>query len=178
MGGKRRRAAAEEIFMPGHVDTVADDAASAPRLIDAKIAALGGWRGEALARLRALIHEADAEVIETVKWRKPSNPTGVPVWEHDGIVCAGDAFKDKVKLTFAHGAALDDPTGVFNAGLDGGKWRAIDLHEREAVDGEAFKAVIRAAVALNVAKASKPPRAPAKAAAARADGRKGGRTAG
>lgn len=125
---------------------------SPSRLIDARIAALGDWRGAALARLRALIREADPEVVETVKWRKPSNPAGVPVWEHAGILCSGDAFKDKVKLTFAKGAALADPAGVFNNGFGGGKWRAIDLYEGDALDEPAFKALVRAAVELNLQK--------------------------
>lgn len=128
--------------------------ASASQTIDARIAALGEWRGETLARVRALIHEADPEVVETVKWRKPSNPAGVPVWEHAGILCSGDAFKDKVKLTFAKGAALADPAGVFNNGFGGGKWRAIDLREGDAIDEEAFKALVRAAVALNIREAA------------------------
>lgn len=119
------------------------------RLIDAKIAGLGDWRGETLARLRALIRAADPEMIETVKWRKPTNPAGVPVWEHDGMVCTGEVYKDKVKLTFAHGAVLDDPGGLFNASLDGGTRRAIDVREGEAVDGEALKALVKRAVALN-----------------------------
>ncbi|MDQ3140249.1 MAG: DUF1801 domain-containing protein [Pseudomonadota bacterium] len=118
------------------------------------IAALGDWRGAALARLRALIKAADPDIVETVKWRKPSNPNGVPVWEHDGIAIGGGVFKDKVKLTFAHGAALDDPAGVFNNGFGGSKWRAIDVRAGEAVDAEAFKALVRAAVALNVARAA------------------------
>lgn len=122
--------------------------------IDARIAALGDWRGETLARLRSLIHEADPEVVETLKWRKPSNPAGVPVWEHAGILCSGGAFKNKVKLTFAHGAALDDLAGVFNNGFGGRKWRAIDLFEGDALDEEAFKALVCAAVALNVGKAA------------------------
>ena len=121
-------------------------------LIDAKLAGLGDWRGETLARLRALIHEADPEVEETVKWRKASNPLGVPVWEHAGIICTGELYKDKVKLTFMYGASLDDPAGLFNAGLDGGTRRAIDLREGETVEAEAFRALIRAAVALNVVK--------------------------
>jgi len=121
-------------------------------LIDARIAALGDWRGETLARLRALIREADPEMVETVKWRKPSNPAGVPVWEHAGIVCTGDAFKDKVKLTFARGAALADPAGLFNNGFGGNTWRAIDLREGEAVDAAAFRALVRAAVAENLAR--------------------------
>lgn len=126
----------------------------ASELIDAKIAALGDWRGEMLERVRALIREADPEVVETVKWRKPSNPAGVPVWEHAGILCSGGAFKDKVKLTFAHGAALADPAGVFNNGFGGGKWRATDFREGDMIDEEAFKALVRAAVALNIKKAA------------------------
>ena len=123
-------------------------------LIDARIAALDGWRGETLARLRALIREADPGVEETVKWRKPSSPLGVPVWEHAGILCTGEVYKDKVKLTFARGAALDDPAGLFNASLDGNTRRAIDLAEGGALDAEAFRALIRAAVALNLARQS------------------------
>ena len=119
--------------------------------IDAKIASLGGWRGEALAHLRALIREADPEVVEPVKWRKASNPLGVPTWEHGGILCTGETYKDKVKLTFARGAALADPSGLFNAGLDGGTRRAIDIREGAEVDATAFRALIRAAVALNTA---------------------------
>ncbi len=118
-------------------------------LIDRKIASLGDWRGEMLAYIRKLIHEADPGIVETVKWRKPSNPSGVPVWEHDGIVCTGETYKDKVKLTFAKGAALVDPSGVFNASLDGNQRRAVDIREGETIDAKALKAVIRAAVALN-----------------------------
>ena len=119
-------------------------------LIDARLAALGDWRGEALARMRRLIRQADPAVEETVKWRKPSNGMlGVPVWEHAGIICTGETYKDKVKLTFAKGAALDDPKGVFNASLEGNARRAIDLFEGDAVDEEAFRDLIRAAVALN-----------------------------
>ncbi len=122
---------------------------SPSRLIDAKIAALGDWRGEALARVRALIREADPQIVEEVKWRKPSNPSGVPVWEHDGIVCTGETYKDKVKLTFAKGASLEDPSGLFNSSLDAGTRRAIDIHEGDRIDGKALKALIRAAAALN-----------------------------
>jgi hypothetical protein len=93
--------------------------------------------------------EADPDVVEAVKWRKPSNPMGVPVWEHAGIVCTGETYKDKVKLTFASGAALDDPSGLFNSSLDGNTRRAIDLHEGDRIDDKAFKALVRAAVALN-----------------------------
>ena len=120
--------------------------------IDAKIAGLDDWRGETLGRLRALIHEADPEVEETVKWAKAANPLGVPVWEHAGIICTGEIYRDKVKLTFANGAALDDPAGLFNSSLDGTTRRAIDVREGETVDSEAFKALIREAMALNVGK--------------------------
>lgn len=125
---------------------------SASDLIDARIAKIGGWRGEALARLRAIIREADPEIVETVKWRKPSNPAGVPVWERGGIICTGDAFKDKVKLTFGRGATLRDPSGLFNASLEGNAMRAIDLREGEEVDAEALKALVREAAAQNLAR--------------------------
>jgi hypothetical protein len=123
------------------------DAAS--DLIDAKIAALGDWRGTTLARVRALIREADPAAVEAVKWRKPSNPNGVPVWEHAGLLCTGETYKDKVKLTFANGAALPDPAGLFNSSLDGNTRRAIDIAEGEAIDAAAFKALVQAAAALN-----------------------------
>jgi len=130
------------------------DVANSPaQLIDARIAALGDWRGETLARVRALIREADPNVVEAVKWRKPSNAMlGVPVWEHDGIICTGETYKTAVKLTFAKGASLKDPAGLFNASLEGGTRRAIDLHEGDRIDDKAFKALVRAAVALNTAK--------------------------
>ncbi len=131
------------------------DAASPSDLIDAKIAHLGGWRGETLARLRALIRAADPDIVEAVKWRKPSNPHGVPVWEHDGIVCTGETYRDKVKLTFARGAALDDPAGLFNASLEGNTRRAIDVHEGEAINEAALKVLVGAAVEHNRAKARK-----------------------
>jgi hypothetical protein len=109
------------------------------------------WRGETLARVRALIEEADPEVVETVKWRKPSNDMrGVPVWEHEGILCTGESYRDKVKLTFAHGAALDDPAGLFNSSLEGNTRRAIDIRDGEEIDEAALKALVRAAVALNL----------------------------
>jgi hypothetical protein len=124
---------------------------SPSRLIDARIAALGDWRGETLARVRWLIKEADPEVVEAVKWRKPSNAMlGVPVWEHAGIVCTGETYKAVVKLTFAKGAALKDPCGLFNASLDGNVRRAIDIHAGDKIDERAFKALVRAAVALNM----------------------------
>jgi hypothetical protein len=120
--------------------------------VDAKIAELADWRGEMLARIQKLIREADPQVTETIKWRKPSNPSGVPVWEHDGILCTGETYKDKVKLTFAQGASIDDPHSLFNSSLDAGTRRAIDIREGEEVDAEAFKDLIRAAAALNGAK--------------------------
>ena len=133
---------------------------TASELIDAKIAAIGDWRGATLARMRALILAADPAIVETVKWRKPTNPAGVPVWEHGGILCTGETYKGKVKLTFARGASLPDPAGLFNASLDGNTTRAIDIAEGKEVDAEAFKALVRAAVAANLAR--------------KADGAKGG----
>jgi hypothetical protein len=118
-----------------------DDSPSA--LIDARIAELGDWRGDLLARLRALVHEADPEIVEEWKWR------GTPVWEHDGIVCTGETYKQVVKMTFLKGASVDDPKGLFNSSLEGNTRRAIDFHEGEEIDEEALKALIRAAVALN-----------------------------
>lgn len=117
--------------------------------IDVKIQGLGDWRGAVLAKVRRMIHEADPPVIEDVKWRKPSNPSGVPVWEHDGMICTGEIYKDKVKLTFARGAALEDPARLFNSSMTGGTRRAIDFYEGDEVDETAFKALIRAAVDLN-----------------------------
>ena len=119
------------------------------RLIDARIKDLDDWRGETLARVRRLIKEADPGVIEEVKWRKPSNPLGVAVWEHGGIIYTGETYKDKVKLTFARGASLEDPSGLFNSSLEGNVRRAIDFHEGDKIDEKAFKALIRAAVAWN-----------------------------
>lgn len=118
--------------------------------IDAKLAALGDWRGETLARMRALILAADPDMVEAVKWVKPTNPSGVPTWEHAGMVCTGEVYKAYVKLTFARGAALDDPAGLFNAGFGGGTRRAIDLREGDTVDAAAFTALIVQAVALNL----------------------------
>ena len=124
--------------------------ASPSRLIDARIEELGDWRGEMLARVRSLIKEADPDVVEEVKWRKPSNSMlGVPVWSHDGIICTGETYKAAVKLTFAKGASLADPSRLFNSSLEGSARRAIDFHEGDRIDAEAFKALIRAAVALN-----------------------------
>jgi hypothetical protein len=107
------------------------------------------WRVETLARVRALIEAADPDVVEEVKWRKPSNPAGVPVWSHDGMICTGETYKSVVKLTFAHGASLDDPAGLFNASLEAGTRRAIDIREGETINEKALKALIRAAVAMN-----------------------------
>jgi hypothetical protein len=117
---------------------------SPSQLIDARIEELGDWRGETLARVRKLIREADREVVEAWKWR------GVPVWEHDGIICTGETYKNAVKLTFARGAALEDLSGLFNASLEGKMRRAIDLHEGDNIDEEAYQALVRAAVALNM----------------------------
>jgi hypothetical protein len=125
------------------------------QLIDEKIKSLADWRGDILARLRALIRDADPDVVETVKWRKPSNPMGVPVWEDDGIICTGETYKDKVKLTFAQGASLDDPKHLFNSSLDGNARRAIDFGEGAAIDAAALKALIRGAVAFNKARAKR-----------------------
>lgn len=123
--------------------SASEDGKSPSDMIDARIAELGGWRGEMLARLRALIRQADPEAVEEWKWR------GVPVWSHDGLICTGETYKNAVKMTFAKGAALDDPSGLFNASLDGNTRRAIDFHEGATIDEEALKALIRAAVALN-----------------------------
>jgi hypothetical protein len=121
----------------------------ASRLIDARVEELGDWRGETLARIRALIRQADPEVVEEWKWR------GVPVWSHAGIICTGETYRNVVKMTFARGASLDDPSGLFNASLEGNTRRAIDLREGEAIDEEALKALIRAAVALNLSRKTK-----------------------
>jgi hypothetical protein len=125
---------------------------SASKLIDAKIKGLSDWRGEMLARVRALIKQADPKVVEEVKWRKPSNPAGAPVWSHDGMICTGETYKAAVKLTFAQGASLEDPSGLFNSSLEGNTRRAIDFHEGDKINEKAFKALIRAAVALNTKK--------------------------
>ena len=122
----------------------------AARLIDERIRSLGGWRAETLAEVRRLIHEADPEIVEECKWIKPSNPLGVPVWSHAGIVCTGEAYKQAIKLTFARGASLQDPRKLFNSSLEGNTRRAIDIREGEALDAEAFKALIQAAVAENL----------------------------
>jgi hypothetical protein len=125
---------------------------SPSRLIDARIARTKDWRGEMLARVRSIIRQADPDVVEEVKWRKPSNAMlGVPVWEHDGIICTGETYKTYVKLTFARGAALADPSGLFNASLEGNVRRAIDIGDGDKINEKALKALIRAAVALNTA---------------------------
>jgi hypothetical protein len=129
---------------------------SPSRLIDAKIKKLRDWRGETLARVRAIVKEADPDAIEEVKWRKPSNSmSGVPVWEHDGIICTGETYKNAVKMTFAWGASLPDPSRLFNSSLEGNVRRAIDIHKGDKINEKALKALIRAAVALNKSKASK-----------------------
>ena len=135
-----------------HVDTMKESSVqkveSPSQLVDARIKELGDWRGETLSRLRALIKEADPEVVEEWKWSKPSSP-GVPVWSHHGLVCTGETYKSVVKLTFFKGASLKDPSGLFNSSLEGNTRRAIDFHEDDEVDEKAFKTLIRAAVSLN-----------------------------
>ena len=126
-------------------DARGSDGGSPAQLIDARIAELGDWRGETLARIRTLIKEADPDVVEDWKWR------GVPVWSHAGIVCTGETYKSVVKMTFAKGASLDDPAGLFNSSLDGNTRRAIDVREGEQIDGDALKDLVRAAVELNTA---------------------------
>jgi hypothetical protein len=126
--------------------SVANQGQSASKLISQRIAELGDWRGKTLGRMRKLIKEADPDVVEEWKWM------GTPVWEHDGIICTGESYKDKIKLTFARGASLKDPARLFNSSLDGNVRRAIDIHEGEEVDGSAFKTLVRQAVALNKAK--------------------------
>jgi hypothetical protein len=130
---------------------------SASERIDKRIAELGDWRGETLSRMRKLIKEADPDVVEEVKWVKATNP-GTPTWSHDGIICTGETYKSVVKLTFAKGASLKDPVKLFNSSLEGNTRRAIDIHEGEKVDVAAFKALIRAAVALNTSGGKARPR--------------------
>jgi len=129
-----------------------EEAKSPSQQIDARINDLGDWRGEMLGKLRAIIREADPEVVEEWKWAKSTSP-GTPVWSHDGIICTGETYKNVVKMTFAKGASLDDPSGLFNSSLEGNTRRAIDVHEGEEIDAEALKALVRAAVTLNESKA-------------------------
>src|SRR5437763_16656010 len=136
---------------------------SASAFIDAKIKELGDWRGKTLAKVRAIIHEADPEIVEEVKWAKATSP-GTPVFSRGGIVCTGETYKNVVKMTFAKGAALQDPSGLFNASLDGNARRAIDIHEGDKVNEAALKDLIRAAVALNLKSKPKPRRASSKRA--------------
>ena len=130
---------------------------SSSTFIDAKIKQLGDWRGNMLAKVRQIVHQADPEIVEEWKWVKPTNP-GTPVWSHGGIVCTGETYKSVVKMTFAKGAALKDPSGLFNSSLEGNVRRAIDLHEGEKINEAALKDLIRAAVALNVKGKSEPKR--------------------
>ena len=139
---------------------------STSALIDEKIKELGDWRGKTLAKVREIIHAADPEIVEEWKWAKPANP-GTPVWSHGGIVCTGETYKNVVKMTFAKGAALTDPSGLFNSSLDGNVRRAIDIHEGDKVDEAALTDLIRAAVALNLKSKSKPK--PRRASSKRAD---------
>jgi hypothetical protein len=135
-------------------DSGASQARLASPLISQRIAELGDWRGETLARMRKLIKQADPDVVEEWKWM------GTPVWSHDGIICTGESYKKVVKLTFLNGAALEDPAHLFNASLDGNARRAIDIHEGEKIDASAFKALVRRAVALNRSGKSRPPKKP------------------
>ena len=139
---------------------------SASALIDQKIKELGDWRGKTLAKVREIVHQADPEIVEEWKWAKATSP-GTPVWSHGGIVCTGETYKNVVKMTFAKGAALKDPSGLFNSSLDGNARRAIDIHEGGKVDEAALKDLIRAAVALNLKGKSKPK--PRRASSKRAD---------
>jgi hypothetical protein len=145
-GASKPRKSATKSKSPPKAGTTAKPAS---QLIDQRIRDLGGWRGETLARMRALILEADREMIEECKWIKPMNPLGVPVWSHAGIVCTGESYAKAVKLTFARGASIPDPSRLFNSSLEGNMRRAIDIHEGEKVDAGAFKALVKAAVALN-----------------------------
>ena len=143
--------------------TRAEEGTAPSQLIDARIKQLGDWRGRTLARIRSLIKETDPEVVEEVKWRKPSNAMlGVPVWEHDGIICTGETYRGTVKLTFAKGALLDDPSGLFTSSLEGNVRRAIDIHEGEEIDEEALKTLVRGAVALNTMQTTFRPARPQK----------------
>jgi hypothetical protein len=152
-----------ELFMK---KSVAVESASAS--IDAKINELGDWRGKTLAKVRAILHKADPEIVEEWKWVKPTSP-GTPVFSHGGIVCTGETYKNVVKMTFAKGAALKDPSGLFNSSLDGNVRRAIDIHEGDKVDEAALKDLIRAAVALNLKAKSKPKPKPRPTSSKRAD---------
>lgn len=133
-------------------ERAAEDDTTAVQRIDERIASLGDWRADTLATVRRLVHEADPEIVEEVKWVKPSNPYGVPVWSRAGIVCTGETYARAVKVTFARGAALPDPTGLFNASLTGTTRRAIDLREGDVLDAPAFVALVRAAIETNLAR--------------------------
>jgi hypothetical protein len=125
------------------------DVESPSQLIDARVKELGDWRGKTLSQIRALIKQAYPEVREEIKWRRPSNPAGVPVWSHDGIICTGETYKNHVRLTFARGASLKDPNGLFNASLEGNALRAIVIHEGDEIDERAFRTLVQAAATLN-----------------------------
>ena len=128
---------------------------SPPKRTDKKVAGRGDWRGEKLARIRELLHDADPDVVEEHKWKKPSNPAGVPVWSHDGIICTGETYKDHLRLTFAKGASISDPEGIFNANLEGNVTRAIVINEGDELDEKAFKELVRAAVDHNSGQAAR-----------------------
>ena len=155
-GASKPRKAASKAKSPAKASAKPPAGASGSELIDRHIAELDDWRGETLARMRALVLEADPEMTEDAKWIKPTNPWGVAVWSREGIVCTGEVYKSAVKLTFARGASVPDPAGLFNASLEGGTRRAIDVHEGEKVDARAFRALVKAAVAENVKRKAKP----------------------
>jgi hypothetical protein len=163
-----------ELYMKRPVPVESASAFIASGFIDEKIKQLGDWRGKTLAKVREIVHEADPEIVEELKWVKPTSP-GTPVFSHGGIVCTGETYKNVVKMTFAKGAALKDPSGLFNSSLDGNVRRAIDIHEGDKVDEAALKNLIRAAVALNLKGQSKtkskpkPKPKPRRAAGKRAD---------
>lgn len=162
----RVRGAAKGAAAPARGAEVEGDAGA--RLVEARIRAVGGWRGERLAEVRRLVREAEPEIMEDCKWKKASNPLGTPVWSRGGIVCTGESYREVVKLTFARGASLPDPRGLFNASLEGNARRAIDLREGDSLDGRAFQALVRAAVALNVGAAAPVSKGAARGAAGKA----------
>ena len=152
MPTKKKKAKARKTTVTKRAKTKPVRASSAKKPV--RLPDLADWRQIVLERIRTLIVEADPDIVEERKWRKPSNPAGVPTWSHDGIVCTGESYKSAVKLTFARGASLEDPSRLFNAGLDGNVRRAIDIKQGETIDAEAFKALIRSAVAFNTASKS------------------------
>jgi hypothetical protein len=148
MPGSRKRRTAGDVSKK----SAPQQPGSPPEVIDARIREMGGWQSETILRLRQLIRQADPDVVEDLKWKKPTNPGGVPVWSHDGIICTGEAYKSHVRVTFAKGALLSDPKRVFNASLEGNAYRAIVIDEGAKVDEKAFMALVRSAIALNASR--------------------------